>query len=226
VSVFVPPGQTASGMAMISAGDLQAARKVAEQNIRELAEPAREGIPIICTEPAAALCLKYEYPMLLDHPDVEVVAEQVIEAGAFLQQLHAQGKLKTNLEPLNLDAGYHTPCHLKALGQETPLQELLKLIPEMRVHTIEEGCSGMAGAYGLTKQNFRTSIRIGWNLISRMRSDDLTIGTTECSSCKFQMEQGTTTPTLHPLKLIALSYGLMPEIREKLKPATKKMVIT
>ena len=226
VSVFVPPGQTASGMAMISAGDLQAARKMAEQNIRELAEPAREGIPIVCTEPAAALCLKYEYPMLLEHPDVEVVAEQVIEAGAFLQQLHAQGKLKTNLEPLNLDVGYHTPCHLKALGQDTPLQELLKLIPEMRVHTIEEGCSGMAGAYGLTKQNFKTSIRIGWDLISRMRSDDLTIGSTECSSCKFQMEQGTTTPTLHPLKLMALAYGLMPELREKLKPATKRMVIT
>ena len=145
VSVYVPPGQTASGMAMISAGDLKAARKVAEQNIHELAEPAREGMPIICTEPAAAICLKQEYPMLLDHPDVQVVADQVIEAGAFLQQLHRQGKLKTNLKPLNLDVGYHVPCHLKALGQGTPLQDLMKLIPDMRVHTIEEGCSGMAG---------------------------------------------------------------------------------
>ena len=27
-----------------------------------------------------------------------------------------------------------------------------------------------------------------------------------------QMEQGTTKPTLHPIKLLALSYGLMPEI--------------
>ena len=55
-----------------------------------------------------------------------------------------------------------------------------------------------------------------------MRSDDLAIGTTECSSCKLQMEQGTTTPTVHPLKLLALSYGLMPEIREKLKAGDKK----
>jgi hypothetical protein len=26
------------------------------------------------------------------------------------------------------------------------------------------------------------------------------------------MEQGTTKPTLHPIKLLALSYGLMPEV--------------
>jgi Fe-S oxidoreductase len=84
----------------------------------------------------------------------------------------------------------------------------------------------MAGAFGLTEKNFPTSIRIGWGLISRMRGDDLTIGTTECSSCKMQMEQGTTTPTLHPIKLLALSYGLMPEIRNKLKPASRKLVVT
>ena len=84
----------------------------------------------------------------------------------------------------------------------------------------------MAGAWGLTRQNFQDSIRIGWGLISRMRAGDLTAGVTECSSCRLQMEQGNTTPTLHPLKLLALSYGLMPEIRQRLQPSRKKLVAT
>jgi len=226
IPVFVPPEQTSSGMAMLSAGDLNAARKVAEQNVRQLAEPAREGAPILCTEPTSALCLKQEYPMLLDHPDVELVAARVIEAGAWLEQLHHQGRLRTDFGPLDLDVGYHTPCHLKALSGSSPLLRLLSLIPELRLHTIDEGCSGMAGAFGLTKANFQTSIRIGWGLISRMRSSDLDIGATECSSCKMQMEQGTATPTLHPLKLLAISYGLMPELRRKLKPTAGGMFIT
>ncbi len=226
IQVHVPREQSASGMAMVSAGDLVAARKIAEQNVQELVELAREGVPIVCTEPAAAVCLKYEYPMLLDHLDVNVVAAQVIEAGDYLRQLQQSGKLKTDFKPLDLDAGYHTPCHLKALGAGTPLRGLLELIPNMRVHTIEQGCSGMAGAYGLMKDNFRTSIRIGWNLISRMRKGDLTVGTTECSSCKFQMEQGTRTPTIHPIKLLALSYGLMPRIERKLRPAKKELMVT
>ena len=224
IAVHVPPGQTSSGMAMISAGDLDAARELAEQNVRVLGEFAREGYTIVCTEPAAALCLKQEYPLLLEHPDVGVLASRVVEAGAFLERLHQEGRLRTDFQPLEITVGYHTPCHLKALGHGSPLQRLLSLIPQLDVHRIEKGCSGMAGAFGLTRENFLTSIRIGWGLISRMREGDLAAGTTECSSCKLQMEQGTTTPTVHPLKLMALAYGLMPELRQRLAPNRKPLI--
>lgn len=84
----------------------------------------------------------------------------------------------------------------------------------------------MAGPFGLISQNFRTSVRIGWGLISRMRDSHLQLGVTECSSCKLQMEQGTRTPTLHPLKLLALAYGLMPEIRQRLAQTTNRLVVS
>jgi FAD/FMN-containing dehydrogenase/Fe-S oxidoreductase len=224
IAVYVPPEQTSSGMAMISAGDLEAARIVADQNVRELAELAREGYPILCTEPTAALCLKQEYPMILNHPDVDVLASQVVDAGAYIMNLHTSGKLKTDFRPLDLDVAYHTPCHLRALQCGSPLADLLSLIPQLRLHRIEKGCSGMAGAYGLTERNFRTSVRIGWELITAMRSPELDAGVTECSGCKFQMEQGTDTPTIHPLKLLAYSYGLMPEIEAKLKRTKRRLV--
>jgi Fe-S oxidoreductase len=82
----------------------------------------------------------------------------------------------------------------------------------------------MAGTYGLSKENFRTSVQIGWDLITEMRRPELQIGATECASCKLQMEQGTTTPTLHPLKLMALALGLTPEIGKQLKKSTRKLV--
>jgi FAD/FMN-containing dehydrogenase/Fe-S oxidoreductase len=226
IAVHAPPGQLSAGMAMISAGDLESARELARENLRELADLAREGCPIVCTEPAAALCLKFEYPMLIDHPDVEMVASRVMEAGEFLAQLHAQGRLRIDFAPLELVVGYHTPCHLKALGAGTPLADLLRLIPRLEVRRIDEGCSGMAGAWGLTRQNFRESVRIGWGLISRMRGGDLVAGVTECSSCKMQMEQGNNVPTLHPIKLLALSYGLMPEIQRRLKPSRQKLAVS
>ncbi len=226
IRVHVPEDQTVSGMAMISAGDLDGARKVAEQNIRQLSELAREGVPILCTEPAAALCLKHEYPRLLDHPDVQIVADRVVEATTFLAGLLAKDQLRTDFGPLKLTASYHTPCHLKALHHGSPALKLLEKIPELEVFSIEKGCSGMAGAFGLTRENFDTSLRIGHDLIEHMRTTDVTIGLTECSSCKMQMEQGTTTPTLHPIKLLALSYGLMPELKQRLNRSTKKLVVS
>lgn len=226
VRVHLPEDQTVSGMAMISAGDLGAARKVAEQNVRELSELAREGVPIICTEPAAALCLKHEYPRLLDHPDVQVVANQVVEATEFLSTMLANGQLRRDFGPLKLTASYHTPCHLKALHRGSPALKLLDQIPELEVFAIEKGCSGMAGAFGLTRENFDKSLQIGRDLIEHMRTTDVNIGLTECSSCKIQMEQRATIPTLHPLKLLALSYGLMPEIRQLLQRPTRELVVT
>jgi FAD/FMN-containing dehydrogenase/Fe-S oxidoreductase len=226
VPVHVPREQTASGMAMISAGDLEAARELAQRNLRVLSELARDGHTIVCTEPAAAVCLRQEYPRAIDHPDVTTVAAQVMEAGEYLWTLHAAGRLRTDFRPLDLQVGYHLPCHVQALQRGTPLLELLKLIPGLTVHRIEQGCSGMAGAFGLTRQNYEASLEIGAGLIRRLQGDDLTIGATECSSCKIQMEQGTTTPTLHPLKLLALAYGLMPELREKLKPSGRRLIVT
>ena len=90
-----------SGMAMISAGDLDSARELAEQNLRELAELAREGLTILCTEPTAAVCLKQEYPLLVNHPDVQCgrqpgrrdrsLPEAVACRGPLEDRLHADG---------------------------------------------------------------------------------------------------------------------------------------
>jgi hypothetical protein len=41
-----------------------------------------------------------------------------------------------------------------------------------------------------------------------------------------QMEQGTTKPTVHPIKLLALAYGLMPEIGSLLTTPGKELIVT
>lgn len=220
--VHVPLTQVRSGMAFISTGDLEPARALAEKNVRILAEFAREGCPIVCTEPAAAVCLKLEYPRILDHPDVQIVADQVIEAGDFLAKLHASKQLRTDFAPIPMSATYHMPCHLRVLGRETHLVELCRLIPQFQASVADHGCSGLAGTFGLSRENFDESLAIGHQLLEQMRSDQHQFGLTECSSCKLQMEQQSTTPTLHPLKILALAYGLMPEIRRRIRPNMRK----
>ena len=60
----------------------------------------------------------------------------------------------------------------------------------------------------------------------RVRNSRIQAGTTECSSCKMQMEQGTTKPTIHPLKILALAYGLMPEVATMLRARGEELVIS
>lgn len=226
LKVHVPPRQLPSGMALISMGDLDSARPIAESNVRILAEFAREGCPIVCTEPAAAICLKYEYPKIVAHPDAQVVADQVVEAGAYLAGLRQKGRLRTEFAAVPHTATYHTPCHLKTLGPSTPLLDLCQLIPGFTTHHHDTGCSGLAGTFGLTREHFQESLQIGRDLIERTRADDHQLGMTECSSCRLQMEQRSPMPTLHPLKILALAYGLMPEIHRRLKPNPRKRTVS
>jgi Fe-S oxidoreductase len=137
-----------------------------------------------------------------------------------------QGKLKQNFQPIEMKAAYHTPCHVKALGNIPPVSKLLALIPGLELHSIEKGCSGMAGAFGLTTQHFETSMQIGTPLFEHIREQKFQLGVTQCSSCRMQIEQGTTVAAMHPLKLLALAYGLMPEIRSRLTPSRNPLLTT
>jgi hypothetical protein len=41
-----------------------------------------------------------------------------------------------------------------------------------------------------------------------------------------QMEQGTAKPTVHPLKFLALSYGLLPELASLLTKKSEELIVT
>jgi FAD/FMN-containing dehydrogenase/Fe-S oxidoreductase len=226
VSVYVHPGQWSSGMPMLTLGAMDQAQRVAEHNVGLLAEAVRQGYQIVASEPSAALCLTREYPALLDDDDARLVAENSSEICSYLWKLHTTGKLQLDLRPVPATVAYHLPCHIAALEVGSPGESLLRLIPGLNVIRTEKGCSGMAGTFGLKRENFRSSIRAGWGLISALRASDLQAGTTECSSCKMQMEQGTRKPTIHPLKLLALAYGLMPEAATLLKTHSEEFTVT
>jgi FAD/FMN-containing dehydrogenase/Fe-S oxidoreductase len=216
IAVYVHPDQEASGMAMISMGAVEAARKLAAKNILLLAEAVRQGYDIVASEPSTVLCLTREYLNLFDDEDARLVAANTYEACSYLWKLHQQGRLQLDLKPVNAALAYHTPCHLRAIAAGTPGENLMRLISGLQVFHVEKGCSGMAGTYGLKRENFRMSLRAGWGLIAALRDPTFQAGTTECSACKMQMEQGAKKPTIHPLKVLAHAYGLMPDVARQL----------
>jgi FAD/FMN-containing dehydrogenase/Fe-S oxidoreductase len=226
ISVYVPPHQLPSGMPAMAQGAVDDARRMAQRNVPLLAEAVRQGYQIITTEPSAALCLQQEYVHLLGDDEALLVAQHTHDACDYLWQLHQAGKLELDFRPINATVGYHLPCHLRSLEVGSPGENLLRLIPGLSVQRIEKGCSGMAGTYGLKRRNYRASLRIGWGLISALRRPQLQIGATECSTCKIQMEQGASKPTLHPLKLLALAYGTLPEIAPLLTTRCEDLVVT
>ena len=225
VDVYVPPGQTACGMAPLAQGDVDSAREVARENVRLLAEVAREGYPILCSEPTAALMLRKDYLDLLDDPDARTVSERVVELTAYLWDLHQQGRLRTDFGSLDFGVGHHVPCHLKALGGPSAGPGLLSLIPGLRVRTIDVSCSGMAGTFGLRAESYATSLAAGQPMLQELGRPGVLFGSTECSTCRLQMEDGAGKRTLHPVQYLALAYGLMPELARRLQEPIRDLML-
>lgn len=226
VNVYVPKGQRGCGMPALVAGDLDHARDLMLANLRTLGNAVRDGYTIVCSEPTAALMLRRESLKLTDDLDATLVAENTMDVGQYLLGLNARGQLPMPTQPVHVKAGYHQPCHLRALEVGTPGLDLIRQIPGLDVEFIDRGCSGIAGTFGLAQRNFRTSLRAGRGLRSRLRDDDIQIGATECGACRMQMEQGITKPTLHPMKLLSLAYGLNPALRRRVQERKLRNVIT
>lgn len=232
IDVLIPPNQGISGMSLISDGAISRARAIAERNVEMLSEWVRQGYRIVTTEPSAALALKHEYLNLLDDEDATKIAENTTDGCSFLLELHRGGELALDFSPLNALVGYHLPCHQRAilksgLNSDIPAVKLMQLIPGMQVEVLDKGCSGMAGTFGLKRRNYRRSLRIGVHLIQAMRQPQLLAGSTECSSCKIQMEQGTYKATIHPIKILARAYGLMPnELEDLFNRRSEELVVT
>ncbi len=218
VSVFVPPRQAGCGMAALTQGDVETAREAAARNVRLLADLVREGYRVVTPEPTAAVMLTQDYLSLLDDPDARLVAENTDELTSYLGRLHAAGRLRTDfVNPLDLTLGHHVPCHVKALGEPPAGPGLLALIPGLTVHTIDVSCSGMAGVYGLRAANHEASLVAGRPMLKELDRPRVLYGSTECSACRVQMQEGTGKRTLHPVQYLAYAYGLLPEVGAKLR---------
>lgn len=217
VEVYVPPRQAGSGVGALAVGDLEAARDAALRNVRALADLVREGYRVVCSEPTAALMLSQDYLDILPGPDADALASNTVELTTYLGELHAAGRLKTDFRPLDVTLGHHVPCHLKALRGPTAGPRLMSLIPGLMVHTIDVSCSGMAGTWGLKAANYATSLEAGRRMLAEVNRPRVVFGSSECSACRMQMQEGSGKRALHPVQYLAYAYGLLPEIGAKLR---------
>jgi Fe-S oxidoreductase len=83
----------------------------------------------------------------------------------------------------------------------------------------------MAGTFGLKAANYRTSLEAGRPMLEELARPGVLFGSTECSTCRMQMEDGSGKRTLHPAQYLALAYGLMPELAERLRQPIRERVL-
>ena len=214
-SVHVPLHLHPSGCGSFAVGHAYRAEWLARYNIVQMLELIQLGYKIITIEPYSASCLTKDYRHLADDTESELMSENVIDFCSFLEQYHCADKLRQDFLPLPYCVGYHAPCCGLALSTSIvadtmPAERLLRLIPDLEVRRIECGCCGMGGLWGFHQGHYRQSLQIGTSLFRALRLPEIVFGVSDCGACCLQMAYGSKKRAYHPIRLLAVSYGLLP----------------
>ena len=81
--------------------------------------------------------------------------------------------------------------------------ELLKLIPGMNLIMLNSQCCGIAGTYGFKRENYERSQKIGSGLFEQIKALNPDYVTTDCETCKWQIEMATHYKVLNPISIFA-----------------------
>ena len=203
------------GMPKLELGDLSAVEKLKDVNIPSLAAYAKNGFAILTAVPSCTLMFKQELPLLFpDDPDVRAVAEAMFDPFEYLVLRDKDGLLKTDFKTPLGKVGYHVPCHARVqnVGQKT--REMLERIPGTTVATVER-CAGHDGTYGVKREFYDASMKIGRPVFRQMAHDDPDYVSSDCPIAGRRILQGIDeagesrrAKKEHPLTLLRIAYGL------------------
>ena len=202
------------GMPKLELGDLDAVESLKQKNIPGMAKLAREGYAILTPVPSCTLMFKQELPLLFAHDvDVQAVKKAMFDPFEYFVLRKRDGLLKTDFkEPLG-KVSYHIPCHSRVqnMGQKT--RELLETVPGTTLTTIER-CSGHDGTWGVKKEYYENSMKIGRPVFRQMAEPQPDWVSSDCPIAARHIVQGVRQEQkqefkkAHPLSLLRKAYGL------------------
>jgi FAD/FMN-containing dehydrogenase/Fe-S oxidoreductase len=195
------------GRTFLSAGLVDHARTELDRLVATYAPFAARGVPIVGLEPSCLLTLRDELLSLRSDETAKSIGAHALLFEEFLVREAEAGRLQLRLGPLAAKALVHGHCHQKSFGAFKPVEQVLRLIPDLNVETIESSCCGMAGAFGYGADTYQTSMEMAeLSLLPAVRrADAAALVIADGTSCRHQIKDGTDRAALHVARVLAMS---------------------
>ena len=212
IPAVVVEKENCCGMPKLELGDLEAVEKLKDGNLPVLARLARAGYAILSAIPSCGLMFKQELPLLFpDDAELKAVAEAMFDPFEYLSLRHRDGLLRTDFKQALGRVSYHVPCHLRVQNMGLRTEEILKLVPGTEVNTVER-CSGHDGTWGVKKEYYENSMKIGRAVFRAMAQPEPDYVSSDCPIAGRHIQQGmgaaASSEKQHPMTLLRIAYGL------------------
>ncbi|KYG98525.1 FAD-binding and (Fe-S)-binding domain-containing protein [Bradyrhizobium sp. DOA1] len=195
------------GRTFLSAGLVDEARAELDRLVTAFAPYAARGVPIVGLEPSCLLTLRDELSSLRKDNDAKAVGAHALTFEEFLVREAEGGRLQLPLGTIADEAIVHGHCHQKSFGAFKPVEQVLRLVPGLKVETIESSCCGMAGAFGYGADTYDASVEMAeLSLLPAVRrAAQTTLVIADGTSCRHQIQDGAQREALHVARVLAMS---------------------
>jgi Fe-S oxidoreductase len=195
------------GRTFLSAGLVDHARAELDRLVATYAPFASRGVPIVGLEPSCLLTLRDELLSLRSDETAKNISAHALLFEEFLVREAEAGRLQLPLGPIAAKVLVHGHCHQKSFGAFKPVEQVLRLVPDLKVETIESSCCGMAGAFGYGADTYEASIEMAeLSLLPAVRrADEATLIVADGTSCRHQIKDGADRGALHVARVLAMS---------------------
>ena len=202
VGVQLLDGEKCCGIAMITNGMSESARKNANHNVAVLEKAVESGLSVVTTSSTCTLTIREEYPELLGVDNSKVKDSLLLATRYIFEKIEKGAQLKFRPD-FHMKVAYHTPCHMEKLGWGVFSEKILRMIPGVEFTLLDSNCCGIAGTYGFKKENYLTSQAIGAPLFDQIKSVNPDAVACDCETCKWQIEMSTGYKVLNPISILA-----------------------
>jgi FAD/FMN-containing dehydrogenase/Fe-S oxidoreductase len=195
------------GRTFLSAGLVDNARTELDRLVTTYGPFALRGVPIVGLEPSCLLTLRDELLSLRSDATAKSISAHALLFEEFLVREAEAGRLRLPLGPVAGKVLVHGHCHQKSFGAFKSVEQVLRLIPDLNVETIESSCCGMAGAFGYGADTYQVSMDMAeLSLLPAIRrADDATLIVADGTSCRHQIKDGAERSAHHVARVLAMS---------------------
>jgi FAD/FMN-containing dehydrogenase/Fe-S oxidoreductase len=195
------------GRTFLSVGNVAKARAELSRTLSALRPFLERGVPIVGLEPSCLLSFRDEALALLPGEDSRRAAAHAVLFEEFIAREAKAGYFAPPLGRMDEKVLLHGHCHQKAFGAMGDIEAAIRLIPGLRVETIDSSCCGMAGAFGYQTETIDVSLAMGeLSLLPAIRrAESGAILVADGTSCRHQIRHSSSREAVHVARLFAAS---------------------
>ena len=212
-TALVYPGCCA--MPQLEQGEIERVARAAKTAAAAFKPWIAKGYDVVALTPSCALMLKFEWPLIVPgDEDVKALANATFDASEYVVDLARRHGLASGLKPLPGEVFLHISCHSRAQNMGQKGAEMLRLIPEAKIH-VAERCSGHGGTLGVMKETFETALKVGLPVARQAAGQKAAFLVSECPLAREHIvqgaerlddESGPVENARHPIEILARAY--------------------